>query len=127
MILDGKTYAFSGIVGGIVSYVERSLGLSALFSTVTASLRSDASKIGQQAKNLFNRQTWKLTIHVPADPVEGCCPTDPVLGLAECTISVRISSTLGTTARTDFADQIKDLTATTEFRNALISLVTPTS
>ena len=59
MLLNGKTYSFSGVINGITSYIERSLGLAALFSTVTASVRIDT----------MVREQFKLVLNVPT-PVD---------------------------------------------------------
>ena len=117
MLLNGKTYSFSGIVNGITSWIERSLGLAALFSSVTASLRIDS----------MVRETWKLTVNFAADPETGCCEKDPVLGFAEATIQVRISPTLEPAQRADFLQRLQDLTESAEFIAAVTDLVTPTS
>ena len=101
----------------MASYVERSLGLAALFSVVTASLRIDT----------MARQTWKLTVPVAAEPETGCCGMDPVLGFAEAVIQIRISPTLDTTQRADFLQRLQDLTESAEFIAAVTNLATPTS
>ena len=117
MLLNGKTYGFSGIINGISSWFERSLGLAALFSNLTASQRIDS----------MVRQTWKLNVPFPSDPETGCCGTDPVLGFAEVTIGIRISPTLGSTERADFLQRIQDLTETAEFIAAVTNLETASS
>lgn len=116
MLLNSKTYSFSGIVNGVTSWIERSLGLASLFSPVTASMRID---------NLV-RQTWKLVVNVPTPEESGCCVTDPVLGFMEAKIEVRMSPNLDAVARADFLARLQDLVETTEFTAAIVDLQTPT-
>ena len=117
MLLNGKTYSFSGVINGITSYIERSLGLAALFSTVTASVRIDT----------MVREQFKLVLNVPAPADSGCCTTDPVLGFCEANIQVRMSPNLDAAVRADFLQRIQDLVETSEFTEAITNLVSATS
>ncbi len=117
MLLNAKTYSFSGVVNGITSYIERSLGLAALFSKVTASLRIDT----------MVREQWKLVVPVAAPEVSGCCATDPVLGFMEAEIKIRMSPNLDAAERADFLQRIQDLVETVEFTAAITDLVQPSA
>lgn len=117
IVLNTKTYNWSGWVNGVSSWIERSLGLAALFSSVTASLRIDS----------MAREQWKLTVPFPPVPAEGCCATETVLGFAEATINIRMSPSLTTANRTDFRERLEDLIQSAEFTAAVVNLVTPTA
>lgn len=117
MILNSKTYTFGGWVNGVTSYIERSLGIAALFSAVTASLKIDS----------MVRSTWKLNVPFPQPSEPECCGADPVAGFAEATIGIRMSPNLTSAQRADFLQRIQDLTETAEFIAAVTNLVAPTS
>lgn len=117
LTLNTKVYTFGGIIQGITSYINRDLGLAALFSVVTASLRIDS----------MIRETWKLTMPFPVDPESPCCNTDPVAGFCEAKIEIRMSPNVPASVRADFALRLKDLVATTEFQSSITSLVQPAS
>lgn len=118
MLLNSKTYSFSGVINGITSYIERSLGLAALFSTVTASLKIDT----------LVREQWKLVLNVPTPSEEtGCCSTDPVLGFCEAKIEIRMSPNLDAVVRADFLQRIQDLVETVEFIAAITDLKSPSA
>lgn len=116
MLLNSKTYSFSGVINGVTSWIERSLGLAALFSTVTASVKIDT----------LVREQWKLTVNVATPEDSGCCTTDPVLGFMEAKIEVRMSPNLDAVARADFLARLQDLVETAEFTAAITNLQTPT-
>lgn len=117
IVLNTKTYNWSGWINGVSSWIERSLGLAALFSSVTASVKIDT----------MARETWKLHVPFPTVPADGCCATEPVLGIAEATINLRMSPSLTIANRTDFRERLKDLIQSAEFTAAVVNLQTPTS
>ena len=55
LTLNTKVYPFAGIVAGVTSYMNRALGLAALFSPVTASVKTDT----------MARVQWKLRVNNP--------------------------------------------------------------
>lgn len=115
IVLNTKTYSFSGILNGITGYVERSGGIAAAFSNLTASLRID-SKV---------RIVWKLVMPIVAEEASACaCPGD-VVELADASITIRLDPKMTTAERTDFGLRLKDLVASAEFQAGITSLVQP--
>lgn len=117
LTLNTKVYPFAGIASSISSYVYRGLGLAALFSPVTASVKLDT----------MSRIQWKLRVNNPQPEDSGCCTTDPVAGFEEADIKIRMSLNATTAERTDFALRLKDLVATPEFQASIINLEQPSA
>lgn len=123
LTLNTKTYSFSGIANAITTYLERSGGIAAAFSAVTASLRMDSGS-SREAKS---RIQWKLQFPVVADEASACaCPGDVVIE-ADASIAIRLSKNMALAERTDFALRLKDLVASTEFQSSIINLQQPTA
>lgn len=115
IILNTKTYGFSGIANAISTFVNRDGGIAAAFSTITASLRFDTKVRGQ----------WKLEVPIVAEEASSCaCPGD-VVKVSDLNLSFRLDKGLTTAERTDFALRVKDLVASPEFQASIINLALP--
>lgn len=113
IVLNTKTYTgTNNISQGIASWVERSLGLAALFSTVKSSLR------------IFDKVHIRWDLIQPYPQPEGapvCCdPKDYRLG--DTIIKTRLDPNLSLAERTDHADRLQALVASAQFRASIINL-----
>ena len=111
--LNTKSYTgTSGLLNGVASWVERSLGLAALFSRVRSSIR------------LGDKSRVKWTLDQPYPQPEGapvCCAPGEERD-SSTTISTRLHPSLTTAERTDHADRLKDLVNSAQFRASIIQL-----
>lgn len=118
--LATKVYAFSGFIAGRISqWVNRDSGILSGFLTLTNVI--DAGEKTEQVK-----VRWKLKQPVVDEGASCACPTG--LGhesFVDIVVTVHKGSSVA--ERTLLADSIEDLTATTEFRNSVISLVQPSA
>lgn len=117
MILNTKTYAFSGILAGISTWIERSLKLSQLFSTLTGSVVVDTKA----------RVKWRLKVPyaVASDSTCGCA--GDVRGVADLAIDIRFDNSLDDADRLDMLDRLQDLVLTTQFASSVTNLEQPNS
>lgn len=116
--LNTKAYVGAGILNGISRFIERSLGILAGFSNLTASV--NANKIKTTVK-------WKLVIPViNTDEATACaCPGD-VLQETIVDFSVRYDAKADPTHRADVLARIQALVDTTQFAGTVTDLVLPT-
>lgn len=117
LTLNTKVYPFTGIMAGITSYVYRGLGLAALFSDATIQVRLDT----------MSRIHAKLKVVNPVAVAEGCCATEPVAGVMDVDIKVRLPLNATVAERTDFALRLKDFVGTPEFQAAITNLAQPSA
>jgi hypothetical protein len=115
--LNTKVYTFAGIMSGITSWAYRGLGLAALFSNATISVKLDT----------MSRVQAKLKVVNAADVESGCCATDPAAGFCEADIKIRMSPNATAAERTDFALRLLDFVGTTVFQSAITNLEQPSS
>lgn len=116
IVLNTKTYTGGGVANSIATYTERSSGVAAGFSPLTGTVRMDTK----------SRIQWKLGMPVIAAEASPCaCPNDVVRRL-DADLSIRFDPGATTAERTDFADRLKDLVNSAQFRASLISLEAPT-
>lgn len=111
--LNTKAYiGTNSIVNGVAAFVERSLGIAKLFSEVRTSLR------------LTDKSRARVDLAVPFPQAEGapvCCGPDEAR-LADAILNIRMHPSLTLAERTDFADRLKDLVSSAQFRALIISL-----
>lgn len=115
--LNTKVYPYSGVMGGISSWIYRGLGLAALFSAATIQVRLDT----------LSRISAKLKVVNPTPVESGCCTTDPVNGFEEADIKIRMSPNATVAERTDFGLRLKDFVSSPEFQAAITNLEQPTA
>lgn len=113
IVLNTKTYTgTNGLVNGIASWVERSLGIAALFSVVRSSLRVTDKVRGK----------WDITQRLPQPEGSPVCCGPEEERIADCSIAFRLHPTLTLAERTDFADRLKDLVNSAQFRASILQL-----
>lgn len=117
IVLNTKTYNGSGIANGVASYMERSSGLAAGFSPLTAAVK--ALESGK------SRISWKLFQPTVAAEASSCSCPGQVLRVNDANIGVRLDPGATLAERTDFALRLKDLVASTEFQSSIINLQQP--
>lgn len=119
LTLNTKTYAWSGIANMISTWFERTGGVAAAFSSVTASAKISTSKAER------TRINWKLRLPVVATEATSCaCPGDVVRSI-DGDINLRIDSGMTLAERTDYALRLKDLVASPKFQASIINLEQP--
>lgn len=116
LTLNTKTYSGAGFINGLVSWIERSGGIAAAFSTVVSSLRIDPESKGKV------RIKWTMDMPIVAAEATSCACPGEVVRNADVTIQVRIDKGFTTAERTDFMERLEDLVQTTQFRASVISL-----
>ena len=115
--LDALAFNGDGYINpGVSQWTERSAGVIAGFSTLRASAKLDQKF----------RPKWDLHVPVIATSDSSCACTGAVLRVGDATISVRMDPSYTLAERTNLADMIKDLTASTQFRDSLINMILPT-
>lgn len=115
--LNTKTYNYIGNAAAISTYQERSGGLIASFSNLTASV-----KIGTRVSTL-----WKLSVPVVAATDTSCACAGTVLRKGDVDINVRLDPTMTDAERLDLALRVKDLVASTAFQASITGPTVPTS
>lgn len=115
MILNTKTYSFTGVTNGISAYANRDGGMATGFSNVTTSLRFDSKVRGQV----------KLDLPIVASEASACACPGTVTASSDANISFRMDKTLTLAERTDFALRLKDLVASAEFQGMIINFQLP--
>lgn len=114
IVLNTLTFNGDGYIApGVVQWTYRGGGVYAGFQTLRASAASSDKKI---------RPKWDLHMPVVATEDSACACTGTVLRSADATISVRLDPGLTPVERTAFADELKDLVASSQFRDTLINL-----
>lgn len=116
IVLNTKTYTGSGIINAIATWVERSGGVAAAFSYLTASLRITDKSRGK----------WKLSYPIVATVDTASAAIGDLLRTADVEISWRIDPGFTAAERTDFGLRVKDLAAHSEFQNMITNLIQPT-
>lgn len=119
LTLNTKTYTGAGLLNGVVSWIERSLGIASGFSAVRSSLRIDPESQKDGGKI---RIKWDLELPVVATEDSSCSCAGEVLRKADVNITIRIDKGYTTAERTDFMERLEDLVQTTQFRASVISL-----
>lgn len=115
LTLNTKVYVGSGLINGIANWRNLAAGVAAGIARVTASIRFDSK----------TRLQWKLAVPVVATTESACaCPGEP-LRIADAVINIRMDPGATSAERTDFALQLKDLVASTDFQSSIISLAQP--
>lgn len=115
--LNTKAYGFAGIANAVSTYVERSGGIAAAFSNLSASLRFDTKVRG----------VWKLDVPIVATEASSCACPGQVVKLSDVSINFRLDTKLTADERTDFALRVKDLVASPEFQASITNLVLPSA
>ena len=116
LTLNTKTYTGAGLVNGLVSWIERSLGIASGFSVTRSSLRTDPEKGGKV------RGKWDIDMPIVATESSACSCAGDVLRTADANISFRLDKRLTLAERTDFALRLKDLVASAQFQASIINL-----
>lgn len=116
LTLNTKTYTGAGLLNGLVSWIERSLGIASGFSTVRSSLRTDPEKAGKV------RIKWDMDMPVIATESSACSCAGDVLRSGDFAISIRLDKGLTTAERTDLAERLEDLVASAPFKASIINL-----
>lgn len=117
IVLNTKTYTFRGFnPQSISSYADTSAGVPNGFSWLTN--RVEGTDGTGKVKS-----RWKLKVPVVAADDNDCSCTGDLL--REVVVDIVVTSDRGSTVteRTDVADRIEDLVATTEFRESIINLI----
>ena len=115
--LNSKAYVGAGILNGISRFIDRSLGIVAGSSNLTASV--NASKAKTTIK-------WKLVIPVLNDEASACaCPGD-VLQETIVDFTVRFDAKADPTHRADVLARLQALVLTSQFEGTVEDLVLPT-
>lgn len=134
--LNSKVYAFSGVVGQATRYIYRTLGVTRLFSFLTASVRSIAGQKARTSKNGLvqapakaghTRVEWNLQQVVALTPGEGSCCGDATEAKSTVYITANISDDSLPADRADLLAQIQALVSKTEFTGSITNLVQPYS
>lgn len=112
IVLNTKTYSGSGIQNGVAAFVERSGGIAASFSQLKMSERIDTKIRGKAT----------LDLPVVATEATSCSCPGTVLRVADANLQFRMDTTMTTAERTDFADRLKDLVSSAQFRAMIINL-----
>lgn len=117
--LNTKVYAFSGwLQGRIAQYFNRDSGTPNGFLGLTGTVDQPANG------SATFKVRWKLKLPTVVDGDSCACPDGSVReNFAD--IVVTINKHANTAERTDLAQQLDDLTSTPEFRDSVISLVSP--
>lgn len=116
IVVNTKTYNGTGVISGIGQYTERSGGIAAAFSSLTASV----------VLGVKSRIHWKLRLPVVADEASSCACPGQVVRSADADLAIRMDPGMTLAERTDFALRLKDLVASPEFQASIISLQQPT-
>lgn len=119
LVLNGKTYTFDSDVSGVITWSDKTGGIPAGFSKVTASLRPSAKSTSPYRVDL------RIDIPILAAEDSSCACTGEVLRWETGRISVEIPFTGTTAERTDAATRLKDLIADATVQAMLISLTRP--
>lgn len=117
IVLNTKTYAGPQFANNVSNWTERSAGILSGFSKLRGSISTD-SKV---------RVKWDFDLPVIAAVDSSCSCAGDVLRMADINLTVRMDPSMTLAERTDLADRIKDLVATSQFRDSLISLVLQTA
>lgn len=117
IVLNTKTYTFRGFnPQSISTYMDTSSGVPNGFSPLTNRVEG-ADGTGKV------KSRWKLKVPVVTADDSACGCTGDLL--REIVVDIVVTSDRGSsvTERTDAADRISDLVASTEFRASIISLI----
>lgn len=120
LTLNSKVYTGRGLANLIASWVNMASGLLSAFAQVTGSVKLPQ---GRDAK--ANIQ-WRLKMPIVAEEASACACPGSVVDEIDAYIQVRCSQGVTSAVRTDFALQLKDLVATTDFQSSIISFQQPT-
>lgn len=119
IVLGTKTYTGRGIANLIASWVDAATGLIASFASLTGSVRLP------QGKETKANIQWRLKIPVTAAEASACaCPGD-VIDEIDAYIQVRCTKGVPLTVRTEMADQLADLVASSEFQTSITNFQQP--
>jgi hypothetical protein len=116
--LNTKVYNGNGVIAGVSSYTERTAGVAAGFSPVTATV-----SVGDGTAK--SRIRWKLHLPVVATEASACACPGQAIRSSDGDINVRLDPGSTTAERTDFALRLKDLVASPEFQASIINLQQP--
>lgn len=125
LTLNTKVYGGRGIVNGISKWLNTAAGLLSAFASVTCgvSLPTAAKRPGVPAPKAHVK--WNLKMPVITEEASACACPGEVVDEIDCIITVRATSGVSETVRTDFALQVKDLVASTDFQSSIISFTQP--
>lgn len=126
MELNEKNYVFDGIANGVSVYTERSGGLVAAYSPLTAQV-----SLGKGARGSRNasrsRSVWKLSVPHVAGTDTSCACIGDVLSQEDVTIDVRLDANSASAAATDIVGRIRDLVNSPQFEASVVQHVQPNS
>lgn len=122
MILNSKTYAFSGVAGAFTRYAYRALGLAQLFSWVTAAVTQGKAKLNKPAST---RVRWNILQIVPVPEDSACGCEGDIKSRSTVYFDADIDGSSDAAARADLLAQIQDLVLTAEFAASITNLEQP--
>lgn len=118
--LNTKTYTGRGLANLVATWTNMASGLLAAMARVTGSVRLPVRK--DEKANI----QWRLRVPVVIEDASACACPGEIVDEIDAYIQVRCTQGISTTVRTDFALQLKDLVATTDFQSSIISFQQPT-
>lgn len=121
IVLNTKTFLGRGIAAGISSWTNMATGVLAAIASVTAKVRLPLKK---EEKAVID---WRLRYPIVADEASACACPGALVDEIDVYIQVRSTQGTSTAARTDVALMVKDLTASSDFQNSVISFTQPTA
>lgn len=119
--LNTKAYTFRGYLNGMIArYLNGTTGTPAGFNVLTAVVNDP------QKSSPYYKVRWKLKLPTVVSEADCACP-EGVSHESFVDIVVSVSAKSAAAERSDLALQIKDLTASPEFQDSVISLLNPSA
>ena len=121
IVLNTKTYGFSGYMGKIAQWLERTVGVPTGFSALTCSI----DQPGTSSKDANYRVKWKLKRPTIATDDSACACDGSVKrsAIADLVFTLPASGTM--VERQELLDQLDDLVADAQFRASILNLANP--
>lgn len=120
LVLNTKTYVGRGVSNLIAQWANMAAGVLAGIAYVTGKVRLPSRK-GE--KVLID---WRMRLPVVTTEASACACPGEAIDEIDCYIQVRATQGVSQAVRTDFALQVKDLVATTDFQSSIINFTQPT-